>query len=160
MRNSCYLESTTNKIAHLRSMYKTQMVRVDRACDVVLQVYKEDFCPEDSRLTSLRNKSSKLRLKWFRMRGAFSNRMSAMASAVQANDHNHEQTIHSGHFMVSRVHEENDDQPGEEKDFAENDNNVVQQSNVTRSGCHSFDASIDLSLAGLFRQMTLAYRLN
>ena len=85
--------------------------------------------------------------------------MSAMASAAEAHDHNHEQTIHSGHFMVSRVHEENDDQLGEEKDLVTNNNNVVQQSNVTRSGFQSFDGSIDSSLAGLFRQMTLAYRL-
>ena len=70
-------------------------------------------------------------------------------------------TIHSGHFMVSRVHEPNVDDDEEEvvSPFSDDNKgfdflNAVKKTSTT----YNFGNAIDESLAKLFECMTLAYR--
>ena len=70
-------------------------------------------------------------------------------------------TIHSGHFMVSRVHEPNADDDEEEAVSPFNDDNkgfdflnAVKKTSTT----YNFGNAIDESLTKLFECMTLAYR--
>ena len=74
-------------------------------------------------------------------------------------------TIHSGHFMLSRIHdredaEESESSPVEEKSKGFDFGNAIQ----TPAGSYQFGykstsaATIDASLTGLFQSMTLAYR--
>lgn len=82
-----------------------------------------------------------------------------------------ESTIHSGHFMVSRVHEDKDEDDEEEspifsdeaKDFGANIGFDFVQANKATSQTYNFGPkstqtlSIDASLTKLFECMTLAY---
>ena len=81
-------------------------------------------------------------------------------------------TIHSGHFMVSRVHEDKDDDDDEEahifsddtKDFSTSLGYDFVQAKKETSQTYNFGPkststlSIDASLTKLFECMTLAYR--
>ena len=81
-------------------------------------------------------------------------------------------TIHSGHFMVSRVHEEKEDDDDEEvpifnddsKDFSTSMGYDFVQANRATYNTYNFGPkststlSIDASLTKLFECMTLAYR--
>lgn len=76
--------------------------------------------------------------------------------------------IHSGHFMVSRVHDNTSgDYLSDEEDFeSENDKRGFNFSEASKSTCKTYKfgnrstktMAIDESLSNLFKHLTLAYR--
>lgn len=95
--------------------------------------------------------------------------LDSMVEDIEVDSHGHA-TIHSGHFMVSCVHEDAEDadsssQPSvKEEAEARQEGYNFENANREPSDCYKFGTrstnqlSIDASLATLFEHMTLAYR--
>lgn len=86
-------------------------------------------------------------------------RMDFMSKNITS--HKKEPTIHSGHFMTSRVHEKTDDVIEEKDlikgyDFLDANKETADTSSVSSGSKNAI--AIDASLTKVFQCMTLAYR--